>query len=258
MDNKTLKIAEFLVDSHLNGKDFKNLEGSLKPSNFDEAYDAQNYFQKLISRGELGGFKIALSSKIQQEHHKINQPVYGGIFKKEIYQSPKSIRLSDYKRLSVEFELAFELSEHVEDLKSGKQIGEIRNYISNVYPALELIEDRKAEYDGLDALSLACDNAWSGGLILGKKIKNWRGLDFNNLISTCKWNDEDLKSTSVMDADPFNNLKWITKQLIERRKVLTKGMFIITGSVFLVRKAKAGDLIRHSLFDDLEVELEII
>ena len=69
MVNKTQKIAEFLVDSHLNGKDFKNLEGSLKPSNFDEAYDAQNYFQKLISRGKLGGFKIALSSKIQQEHH---------------------------------------------------------------------------------------------------------------------------------------------------------------------------------------------
>lgn len=258
MDKKPLKIAEFLVDSHLNDKDFANLEGNLTPSNFDEAYDAQDYFQKLISRGELGGFKIALSSKVQQEHHKINQPVYGGIFKKEIYQSPKSVRLSDYKRLSVEFELAFELSERIEDLKSGNQIEDIKNYISDVYPALELIEDRKAEYVGLDALSLACDNAWSGGLILGEKIKNWRALDFKNLISTCIWNSEDFKSTSVMDADPFNNLKWIIGQLIERRKVLTKGMFIITGSVFLVRQAKAGDLIRHSLFDDLQVELEII
>ena len=258
MDKKTLKIAEFLVDSHLKDKNFKNLEGNLKPLNFDEAYDAQNYFQKLISRGELGGFKIALSSKIQQEHHKINQPVYGGIFKKEIFQSPKSVRLSDYKRLSVEFELAFELSEQIEDLKSGKQIGEIKNYISDVYPALELIEDRKAEYNGLDALSLACDNAWSGGLILGKKIKNWRELDFKKLISTCEWNDESLKSTSVMDADPFNNLNWLISQLIERKQVLTKGMFIITGSVFLVRQAKLGDSIRHSLFDDLQVELEII
>ena len=258
MDKKTLKIAEFLVDSHLKDKNFKNLEGNLKPLNFDEAYDAQNYFQKLISRGDLGGFKIALSSKIQQEHHKINQPVYGGIFKKEIFQSPKSVRLSDYKRLSVEFELAFELSEQIEDLKSGKQIGEIKNYISDVYPALELIEDRKAEYNGLDALSLACDNAWSGGLILGKKIKNWRELDFKKLISTCEWNDESLKSTSVMDADPFNNLNWLISQLIERKQVLTKGMLIITGSVFLVRQAKLGDSIRHSLFDDLQVELEII
>ena len=258
MDKKTLKIAEFLVDSHLKDKNFKNLEGNLKPLNFDEAYDAQNYFQKLISRGELGGFKIALSSKIQQEHHKINQPVYGGIFKKEIFQSPKSVRLSDYKRLSVEFELAFELSEQIEYLKLGKQIGEIKNYISDVYPALELIEDRKAEYNGLDALSLACDNAWSGGLILGKKIKNWRELDFKKLISTCEWNDESLKSTSVMDADPFNNLNWLISQLIERKQVLTKGMLIITGSVFLVRQAKLGDSIRHSLFDDLQVELEII
>ena len=137
-------------------------------------------------------------------------------------------------------------------------MGDIKNYISDVYPALELIEDRKAEYDGLDALSLACDNAWSAGLVLGKKINNWRELDFKRLNSTCRWNNEKLKSTSVMDADPFNNLKWVISQLTERRRDLTRGMFIITGSVFLVRQAKAGDLIRHSLSDDLQVELEII
>ena len=53
MDKKPLKIAEFLVDSHLKDKNFKNLEGNLKPLNFDEAYDARkwamdNGYQRII------------------------------------------------------------------------------------------------------------------------------------------------------------------------------------------------------------------
>ena len=87
----------------------------------------------------------------------------------------------------------------------------IKDYISDVYPALELIEDRKAEYQGLDALSLACDNAWSGGLIIEKNFQsglllpqvpveyNWSVVDFLN--HTChkaglpngSWKDKDTK-----------------------------------------------------------------
>ena len=258
MNEKPLSIAEYLLKSHVNGEQFFNIEGDLRPSSFLEAYKAQDYFQKLISRGDLGGYKIALSSKIQQEFHKINQPVFGGIFEKEIYKSPKKIRLSDYQRVSVEFELAFQLSKKIEYLTLGKDPSNIKDYISNVYPALELIEDRKAEYQGLDALSLACDNAWSGGLIIGKKLKNWRDLDFMNLTSNCKWNSEPLKSTSVMDADPFNNLFWITNKLTEAKKPLTRNMLIITGSVFKVRQAKLGDKIKHIILENPAVELEII
>ena len=79
-----------------------------------------------------------------------------------------------------------------------------------------------------------------------------------NLTSNCKWNSEPLQSTSVMDADPFNNLFWIINKLTEAKKPLTRNMLIITGSVFKVRQAKLGDKIKHIILENQAVELEII
>jgi 2-keto-4-pentenoate hydratase len=222
MNVKSKKIADHLVKEHKNGIDFSNLSGSLRPSDFTEAYDAQFFFQEQIKRGNLGGYKIALSSKVQQEFHKINQPVFGGIFIDEIYASPKQINQADYRRLSIECELAFQLSDQLESFSDEINFSNINNMISKVFPVLELVEDRRAEYDGLDALSLACDNAWSGGLVVGNEIKNWRTIDFKTLNSTCFWNDEPFISTPVMEADPFNNLCWIINNLKERRCQLKK------------------------------------
>ena len=50
----------------------------------DEAYLAQKLFHEQSGRSELGGHKIALASKVQQELCGIDHPIAGGIFKNEI------------------------------------------------------------------------------------------------------------------------------------------------------------------------------
>ena len=162
----------------------------MKPQDFAEAYEIQKRLRQKLSRGLLGGYKIALSSKIQQDYHKISQPVYGGLFKPEIFNSPKIIELKNYHRMSVEFELAFELSGRVADSTVHRNPENIFLDISNVMPAIELVDDRGANYEGLDPLSLACDNAWSGGLVLGEPIDDWMEKDFLDIQSICEWNQE--------------------------------------------------------------------
>ena len=77
---KVEEIANFIVSEHKKNKKYINLPVSLKPQNIEEAYLAQNLFHKNVGRGNLGGYKIALASKIQQELCGINHPVAGGIF----------------------------------------------------------------------------------------------------------------------------------------------------------------------------------
>ncbi|MFL2807249.1 MAG: hypothetical protein ACJ0BI_09675 [Paracoccaceae bacterium] len=84
-----------------NNKRFKNLTGDLKPESISEAYLVQHYFQETAGRGSLGGYKIALSSKIQQEHHNINQPLIGGLFKSEILFGPQILERNKYKGLGL-------------------------------------------------------------------------------------------------------------------------------------------------------------
>ena len=258
MTSKIEKVSEFIFQSHKSGDAFFNLEKDMKPQDFDEAYEIQKRLRQKLPRGPIGGYKIALSSKIQQDYHKITQPVYGGLFKKEIFHSPKTIVLKDYHRMSVEFELAFELSNRITDSTINRNPKNIFSDISNVMPAIELVDDRGANYEGLDPLSLACDNAWSGGLVLGDPICDWKEKDFQNIQSTCEWNQEPKLTTNVLDAKPFENLCWLINELHSCQNELKAGMIIITGSVFKVRQAKTGDKINHILSDHGTVSIEVI
>ena len=96
MKSNVEKISTFLFEAHEAGDRFVNLEKDMKPKDFDEAYEIQKQLRQKLPRGPLGGYKIALSSKIQQEYHKISHPVYGGLFKNEIFTSPKTIVLNTH------------------------------------------------------------------------------------------------------------------------------------------------------------------
>ena len=83
---KINKVSEYILSQHKEGYNFKNLEDPYTLENENEAYEVQFEFQKNAKRGKIGGYKIALASKVQQQLCSINNPIAGGIFKSEIYQ----------------------------------------------------------------------------------------------------------------------------------------------------------------------------
>mgnify|MGYP001210236501 CR=1 FL=1 len=257
MIEKSKKISEFLVCEHKSNKRFKNLTGDLKPKSISEAYLAQHYFHESAGRGSLGGYKIALSSKIQQEHHNINQPLIGGLFKSEILFGPQILERNKYKGLGIEIELAFQLSNKIREFNKKIHLDDLKKIIAKVFPAIELVEDREANYSGLDPLSLICDNAWSGGLVLGEEILNWDKVNFSNLYSKVVWNEENETYAPVMDADPFNNLCWLLNDVKSRNKPLEEGMIVITGSVFQIRPGVKGDKVAHKVGQGNAVSIEL-
>ena len=111
--DKIERIARAIKTAHEAGDTFANLEGDLAPDDAAEAYAAQDRLHELHAeggRGGLGGRKIALASKVQQELCGIDHPIAGGIFADEIMTSPARVVRADYHGLGVEFELAVKLS----------------------------------------------------------------------------------------------------------------------------------------------------
>ena len=158
-------IVEYMLNQHQNREAFKNLPENLKPSNIDEAYKAQILFQKKSGRGDLGGFKIALASKIQQELCGIDHPIAGGIFNNEIKSSPTTFQLNKFHGLGLEFEIAITLSHELNSKMGLFDSKNIRKYIKCLSPAFELIIDRGADYSNIDALTMITDNAWCSGTV---------------------------------------------------------------------------------------------
>jgi len=50
-------------------------------------------------------------------------------------------------------------------------------HIDGVCAAIELVDDRSADYAKLDVLSLVADNSWNGGIVLSEFATKWPDLE---------------------------------------------------------------------------------
>ena len=255
--SKIEEISNFMIDQHIKNNRYKNLPEGLKPKNIEEAYLAQNSFHKNIGRGELGGYKIALASKIQQELCKIDHPIAGAIFKNEIHNSPCKIKMDDFPGLGLEFELAMEISNDLSKDVGHFNKDNVKEYISNVYAAFEMIIDRGADYDNIDPYSMVADNAWCGGIVLGNPIQDWKKINYHEQKSVLYWNNENPQHAKVNDSNPFESLAWVLNLKLSQNIVIPKGSKIITGSVIKTRAPKKGDKIIYKISELSSVEIEI-
>ena len=252
------QIAQFMLDQHNSKQTFQNLPETLMPKGFDEAYKVQQVFQKNSSRGGLGGFKIALASKIQQELCGIDHPIAGGIFANEIKSSPSTFELSDFHGLGLEFEIAVTLSEDLKPEMGSFDKNNIRQYIKSLSPAFELIIDRNDDYYNINAFTMITDNAWCSGIVLGKELPNWENLDLDIIKSQLLWNDEPPQNAMIKDANPLESLSWVANLLLSHGRTIPKGSVIITGSVIKTRAPQRGDHIIYKVGNLSEVEIKII
>ena len=261
MIDKTGKIAQAIMAAHAAGEPFGNLDGDLAPEDLAQAYAAQARLHELHAeggRGILGGRKIALASKVQQELCGVDHPIAGGIFANEIVASPAAIEMSQYHGLGVEFELAFKLDSDLTSRNGPYGKETICECIASVHPAFELIIDRKADYSNLDVLTMIADNAWSAGVVLGPEVLGWREQDLDNLTGVLHWNDDPPVEARTGDADPLGSLVWVVNLVTGMEGSLRAGEIVITGSVIKTRYPTAGDRMRYEFAGFCETVLDIV
>lgn len=260
MTDRLTAIAEEIMRQHQSGARFANLTGDLAPRDIDEAYAAQFRLHELHAaggRGPLAGRKIALASQVQQELCGVDHPIAGGVFAREILESPATLTLADYHGLGMEFELAVELGEDLTPGAGPFDAAAVREKTASIRPAFEMIVDRGADYANLNALTMAADNAWCAGIVLGPRIEGWREMDVEALPVTLHWNDEAPAAAHVGAADPFGSLAWVANVLTGAGQSLKAGEVVITGSVIKTRAPLVGDRIRYEIDGLSSVEVSI-
>ena len=256
--NRLEQIAQCMLDQHNLKQNFENLPETLMPKDFDEAYETQKIFQENSGRGSLGGFKIALASKVQQQLCGIDHPVAGGIFANEINSSPSTFELKNFHGLGLEFEIAATMSDDLKPEMGPFNSENIRKYIKSLSPAFELIIDRNANYSNINPLSMITDNAWCSGIVLGKELPDWKKLNLDTIKSQLLWNDETPQNAMIKDANPLESLAWVSNLLASLGRTIPKHSVIITGSVIKTRAPNKGDHIIYKVEDLSEVEIKII
>jgi 2-keto-4-pentenoate hydratase len=248
--------ARWIAEQHAGRHTYANLPDALAPSTIAEAYAAQEALHRLLEPrlGPIAGLKIATTTKVMQALMGIDHPCGGGIFERTIHTSPATLDHRQFVNLNVEFELAVRL---VIDLPKGASPwtrDTVRPAISTVMPAFELIEDRNAVYRETRATSLIADNAWNGGIVLGRPTTNPVG-DLDGIEGRLIRNGEMVKSGRT--DDPLGALAWVANLAADRGRPLKTTQMVVTGSVITTMPAKPGDVFVFELAGLGESQLTI-
>ena len=135
------------------------------PATITDAYDIQERYVALLRHAHGGdaGYKVGLTSAAMQAFCKIDHPIGGVVLAKRVHRSGATVRRSDFGRLGLEFEIAVRIASDVPVTDTPYTAGTIGPHIGGVGAAIELVDDRSADYANLDVLSLVADNSWNGG-----------------------------------------------------------------------------------------------
>ncbi len=263
MDPRLKRAAWFLVDAHAEREPFGPFPEDARPRSVDEAYAVQDEFVALKSRacGPAVGHKIALTTQAMRAMVGLTDSIGGVLHDRQVVRAPATVRVADYGRLIVEFEVAVQLATDLPPGSSPHTRQSVAEAVGAVMPAFELADDRAADYTTLSslALGLVADNAWNEGAVLGQPILNWKDADLAAVRGVAKINGVQVGEGYGRDVmgHPFEALAWVANNLARRGRYLRAGDFVITGSLVTSKFPKAGDLVEFELGELGRAELRV-
>jgi 2-keto-4-pentenoate hydratase len=240
---------------------YRPLDAALRAAPLADAYRIQDALHRVMAeagRGEIAGWKIALTSRAMQQMTGVDQPAAGAIFSKVVHASPARIDVAAYHHLGVEFEVAVRVGDDLPATGGPWTRASVAGHVAACLPAFELVEDGDADYKTLDAFTLIAQNTWNGGVVLGPAVTEWRGVDLERAVTRCWVNDQPSGQGKTGDAmgHPLEAVAWLANLLNGRGRRLERGMVVMTGSSITTKFPAPGDRVRFVIDGLGEVALE--
>jgi 2-keto-4-pentenoate hydratase len=223
--------ADTLLAQHKAGVRFKPFGPQDGLARIADAYDIQEKYVDLLRKehGEAVGYKVGLTSAAMQTFCGIDHPIGGVVLARRVLASGATVRRSDFGRLGLEFEIAVRIKSDIP--AAAYTPASIASYIDGVCAAIEVVDDRDADYTGLDVRSLVADNSWNAGIVLSNFAATW--LDLEAVPGRASKDGAPIGEGRGGDilGHPFNSVAWLNSQLVSRGGGLKAGQIVMTGSV---------------------------
>ncbi len=227
------RAAETLLAEHRANLRFKPLGPPDRPATISDAYDIQQRYVALLrnKHGEAAGYKVGLTSATMQTFCGIDHPIAGVVLASRVHRSGATVRRADFGRLGLEFEIAVRIKSDVPVTGRPCTAETIAPHIDGVGAAIEIVDDRNADYTNLDVRSLVADNSWNGGIVLSEFATRWPDLE--GVLGRATKDGVAIGEGFGRDilGHPFNSAAWLATQLASRGAGLKAGEVVMTGSV---------------------------
>lgn len=240
--------AAVLAEHRLQRRAFAGFPTALQPSDEDEAYAIQELLHQrltLAGKGPVVGHKIGCTTAVMQAYLGISNPCAGGVFASTVHHLDASLPHGDYLRVGVECELAIRLGSDLPASLAPFELRDVRDAISTVMPAIEIVEDRYHDYPSLSTPTLIADDFFGAGCVLGRETQDWEKLHFPSVSARMLIDDREVGRGTGADIleDPLNALLWLANSRARRSQALLTGEIVLLGSLVQTHWIEPGQIV---------------
>jgi 2-keto-4-pentenoate hydratase len=230
-------MARELLRQHGAGEQARPLPG-LARADMAGAYAIQRDFVRLLrdaTGAEPIGYKIGLTSKRMQAMCGIDHPIAGVVLANREHASGAALHAGKFGRIGLEFEIGVRMGRDLPAAAAPFDLAKVAAAVAAVCPAVEVVDDRRADYKKLEVASLVADNSWNAGIVLGDWHETWPELEA--VRGTVRLNGAEVDSGHGRDVlgHPFAPLVWLAEHLAQTGEGLRAGDIVLTGSLVTTR-----------------------
>lgn len=252
--------ARALFEQHQRRAPFMPFRGSAALTEIADAYTVQEALVDLLAaarQDRVAGWKIGLTSARMQALLGIDSPIAGAVLASRILPSGARLRRADYGRLGIECEIAVRLGRDLPVTAAPFAPEDVAAAVVAVCAAIEVVDDRAADYAVTDIGSLIADNSWNAGLVLGEFAATWPDLaGVTGVLHGAGQALDQGRGADVL-GHPFVPLTWLANHLAQRGRGLRAGDVVSTGSLLPTRFPTAPGHFEFTLTGLGAVALEI-
>jgi 2-keto-4-pentenoate hydratase len=238
------------------------LAGDAAPQSEAEGYRIQEAVHGLLAAdfGARVGYKIGCTSPVMQQYMSIAHPCGGGVFAKGVHESGVSLSTKDFVRVGVECEIAVRLARDLSATEAPFTAEWVAESIEAYLPAIEIVDDRYADWETLGAPTLVADDFFAAGCVLGKPVARSAAPDLLGVVGRALINGSEVGRGSGADVSghPHNALAWLANHLAADGKSLLAEEIVLTGSLVKTAWLNAGDEVLMELAGLGSVEVRFV
>ena len=243
--NDTFAAAEIIAAARRNRTPLHPLAGEAAPQTEAEGYRIADAVHGLLAGdfGDMVGHKIGCTSAVMQQYLNIPHPCSGGVFAAGVHPSGASLRAKDFVRVGVECEIAVRLGRDLMPLDAPFTADKVVQAIDAYLPAIEIVDDRYADWQTLGAPTLVADDFFAAGCVLGKPVARTVAPDLLGVVGRAVINGSEVARGTGADVlgHPHNALAWLANHLAADGQGLRAGQIVLTGSLVKTVWLNAGD-----------------
>ncbi len=203
------------------------------PRGIAEAYAAQAALFHLLEgeRAAPAGWKVGATAVGMQRYLGIDGPAFGRIARRDMHADGARFARNGLLGPGIECEIAVRLGA---DAPAGDlDRAAAAAVAAEVMPAIEIVENRYADFAALGLPVLVADNFFHRACVLGRPAPDWRSLDLAAAAGETRI-DGNLRGTGrgadVM-GHPFEVVAWLANALRGQGLGLRAGDIVLTGSM---------------------------